>query len=276
MSIDTVQEALRSLIPLATTYGLQALGAIVILIVGKVAAGIAANLSERGLTRAKVDKALVGFLGSLVRYGVLTFAVIAALANFGIQTTSFVTVLGAAGLAVGLALQGSLSNFAAGVLILLFRPFGLGDFVEAGGVAGAVQQIGILTTVLTSPDNKKIIVPNSQIMGGTIVNYSANDTRRVDLTVGVGYGDDLGKAKAVLEKIVQDHPKVLPDPAPVIEVAELGDSSVNFVVRPWVKTPDYWEVYFDLNRTIKETFDREGVSIPFPQRDVHLYNETSG
>ncbi|RMG98919.1 MAG: mechanosensitive ion channel family protein, partial [Candidatus Dadabacteria bacterium] len=134
----------------------------------------------------------------------------------------------------------------------------------------------ILTTVLTSPDNKKIIVPNSQIMGGTIVNYSANDTRRVDLTVGVGYGDDLGKAKAVLEKIVQDHPKVLPDPAPVIEVAELGDSSVNFVVRPWVKTPDYWEVYFDLNRTIKETFDREGVSIPFPQRDVHLYNETSG
>ncbi|GAB4246587.1 MULTISPECIES: mechanosensitive ion channel family protein [Deferrisoma] len=276
MSIDTVQEALRSLIPLATTYGLQALGAIVILIVGKIAAGVIESLAERGLTRAKVDKALVGFLGSLVRYGVLTFAVIAALANFGIQTTSFVTVLGAAGLAVGLALQGSLSNFAAGVLILLFRPFGLGDFVEAGGVTGAVQHIGILTTVLTSPDNKKIIVPNSQIMGGTIVNYSANDTRRVDLTVGVGYGDDLGKAKAVLEKIVRDHPKVLPDPAPVIEVAELGDSSVNFVVRPWVKTPDYWEVYFDLNRTIKETFDREGISIPFPQRDVHLYNENAG
>lgn len=136
------------------------------------------------------------------------------------------------------------------MLILLFRPFGLGDFVEAGGVAGAVQQIGILTTVLTGPDNRKIIVHDSRIMGGTIVNYSANDTRRVDLTVGGGYGDDLGKAKGVLEKIVKDHPKVIPDPAPVIEVAELGDSSANFVVRPWVKTPDYWEVYFDLTRTI--------------------------
>ncbi|WP_025321828.1 mechanosensitive ion channel family protein [Deferrisoma camini] len=271
MSVDALQEALRSLIPLATTYGIQVIGAVFILLVGKVVAGATDNLTQRALRRAKVDPALVGFVGNLVRYGVLTFAVIAALAKFGIQTTSFITVLGAAGLAVGLALQGSLSNFAAGVLILLFRPFTLGDLVETGGVTGVVQHIGILTTTLTTPDNKRIIVPNSQVMGGTIVNYTANDVRRVDLVASIGYADDMAKAKEVLEAMLTEHPMVLEDPAPMVAVGELADSSVNLVVRPWVKTSEYWDAYFDLTRKIKETLDREGISIPFPQRDVHLY-----
>lgn len=275
MDQTAVQKALQAVIPFITTYGLQFLGAIVILIIGKLAAGISENILRRMLNRAKTDPALIGFVAHLVRYGILAFAVIAALAKFGVQTASFVAVIGAAGLAIGLALQGSLANFAAGVLIMIFRPFKLGDYVNAGGSAGTVVEIGIFTTTLHSPDNQKIILPNASVTGGTIVNVTANDTRRVDMTAGIGYGDDIAKAKEVLERILAEHPKVLDDPAPKVAVLELGDSSVNFVVRPWAKTSDYWDVYFDVTRAIKEEFDRAGISIPFPQRDVHLYREAA-
>lgn len=271
MDQEAIRSALQALVPYVTTYGLQALGAVVILLGGKVGSSLGARIVVGLLQRAKADATVTSFVSSLVRYGILVFAVIAALAKFGVQTASFVAVLGAAGLAVGLALQGSLSNFAAGVLILLFRPFNVGDFVTIGGASGTVVLIGIFTTTLHSPDNQKIVVPNSAVTAGTIVNVTANETRRVDLRASIGYGDDIGKAKEVLEGIVAAHPKVLADPAPVVRVVELGESSVDFVVRPWVNTPDYWDVYFDLTRAIKEEFDKAGICIPFPQRDVHLY-----
>ena len=271
MDTRAVESILQSLVPAITTYGLRIIGAAAILLAGKIAARLASRLVRTALVRAKSDPALVGFARNLSYYAVLTFAVVAALSSFGIQTASFVAVLGAAGLAVGLALQGSLSNFAAGVLILVFRPFRIGDLVEVSGHKGTVQEIGIFTTTLHSLDNQKIIVPNSDIMGTTIVNVNANPIRRVDLTAGIAYHDDIGRARDVLRGLLEGHPKVLDDPPPTVEVAELGDSSVNFVVRPWVKTEDYWDVYFELTRSIKEAFDRAGISIPFPQRDVHLY-----
>ncbi len=271
MSSQTFEQLLQSIVPAVTTYGLRVLGAAAILLAGRIGARLTSRLVRTALVRAKSDPALVGFAGNLCYYAVLTFAVVAALSSFGIQTASFVAVVGAAGLAVGLALQGSLSNFAAGVLILIFRPFRIGDLVEVSGHKGTVQEIGIFTTTLHSLDNQKIIVPNSDVMGTTIVNVNANPIRRVDLTAGIAYQDDIGRAKEVLERILSAHPKVLDDPAPTVEVAELGDSSVNFVVRPWVKTEDYWDVYFQVTRSIKEEFDRAGISIPFPQRDVHLY-----
>ena len=271
MDQEAIRSALQALVPYVTTYGLQALGAVVILLAGEVGSSLGARIVVGLLQRAKADATVTSFVSSLVRYGILVFAVIAALAKFGVQTASFVAVLGAAGLAVGLALQGSLSNFAAGVLILIFRPFNVGDFVTIGGASGTVVLIGIFTTTLHSPDNQKIVVPNSAVTAGTIVNVTANETRRVDLRASIGYGDDIGKATGVLEGIVAAHPKVLADPAPVVRVVELGESSVDFVVRPWVNTPDYWDVYFDLTRAIKEEFDKAGICIPFPQRDVHLY-----
>ena len=227
------------------------------------------------MRRAEMDENLIGFVSGLVRFGVMAFTVIAVLSKLGIQTTSFVAVLGAAGLAIGLALQGSLANFASGVLLLVFRPFRKGDYVEAGGTAGSVQEISVFTTVLHTPDNKKVIVPNAQITGGVITNYSATGTRRVDLVAGISYGDDIPKAKEVLKRIVESHASVLQEPAPVIEVGELADSSVNLLVRPWVNSADYWRVYWDLTETIKMEFDKEGISIPFPQRDVHLYQQSA-
>lgn len=271
MDPNSIQEMLNAVIPFVTTYGLQVLGAIVILIVGKIGAGVCSNLVRKVLGTAKTDPVLIGFLANMVRYAILAFTVIAALSKFGIQTTSFIAVLGAAGLAVGLALQGSLSNFAAGVLLLIFRPFGLDDFVSAGGATGKVVEIGIFTTTLHTPDNQKVIIPNSAVMGGNITNVNANPTRRVDLTAGISYGDDIAKAKAVLEKLLADHPKVLADPAPTVAVVELADSSVNFVVRPWVNSADYWDVYFEVTRAIKEEMDKAGISIPFPQQDVYMH-----
>ncbi len=265
----------QQIIEVISKYGLRVIAAFAILILGRILANILARASRKGMERAKVDDTLIGFVSGLVRAAILAFTVIAMLSKLGVQTTSFVAVIGAAGLAVGLALQGSLSNFASGVLLLIFRPFKKGDFVEAGGSSGSVQEIGIFTTVLHTPDNKKVIVPNSEITGGVITNYSANDTRRIDMVAGIGYGDDIAKAKAVLERIVHSHELVLGNPAPVIELSELADSSVNFVVRPWVKAGDYWRVRFDLNEAIKTEFDREGISIPFPQRDVHLFQESA-
>ena len=214
---------------------------------------------------------LIGFLANMVRYAILAFTVIAAMSKFGIQTTSFIAVLGAAGLAVGLALQGSLSNFAAGVLIVLFRPYRVGDFIEAAGIAGVVEEVQILTTMFKTGDNKQIIVPNAQIMGSIITNYSANDTRRVDMVVGVSYDDDLDKVRKTLEELIAADDRILKDPAHTIAVSALADSSVNFVVRPWVKTSDYWGVMFDMTEAIKKRFDQKGISFPFPQQDVHVH-----
>ena len=252
-------------------YGFKIVGAIVILVVGRWIAKALRKFVERLMTRSKVESTLISFVGNLTYIALLTFVIIAALSQVGIQTTSFIAVIGAAGLAIGLALQGSLANFAAGVLMLIFHPFKAGDYIEGAGVAGTVEHIQIFTTQLKSPDNKTIIVPNAKLTADNIVNYSAKDTRRVDMVIGVSYSDDLQKVRQILEDILSQDSRVLEDPAPTIAVLELGDNSVNFAFRPWVKRDDYWGVYFDLTETVKKRFDAEGVSIPFPQRDVHLY-----
>ncbi|MDY6951088.1 MAG: mechanosensitive ion channel [Thermodesulfobacteriota bacterium] len=263
-------EVVDQLLIFVTTYGLKTIGAIVILILGRIAAGIGRRIVRRLLERAKTDPSVISFVGSLTFALILTFAVLAALAKFGIQTASFVAVLGAAGFAVGFALQGSLANFAAGVLILVLRPYRVDDFIEAAGVAGSVKEIQLFTTVLATPDNVKIMVPNGKIFGDVIKNVSGFDTRRVDLVMGIGYGSDIQKAHDVMTSIISEDPRILTDPAPQIAVSELADSSVNFVVRPWVKATDYWAVRFDLTRKIKEAFDEGGIEIPFPQQVVHM------
>ncbi len=224
------------------------------------------------LQSQEVDKILESFVCNLVYWALMTFVIIAAINQIGVQTTSLIAVMGAAGLAIGLALQGSLANFAAGVLIVMFRPYRVGDFVEAAGISGVVLQVQILTTILKTGDNKQIVVPNGQIMGSIITNYSANDTRRVDMTVGVSYDDDIDKVRSTIKELVDADERILKDPECLIAVAELADSSVNFAVRPWVKTADYWSVKFDLTETIKKRFDKEGISFPYPQQDVHIYN----
>jgi small conductance mechanosensitive channel len=246
--------------------------AIVIFFVGKWVVALVIKGLMKAMQKGDVDTTLRRFIANLARMVLMLFVIIAAINALGVQTASLIALIGAAGLAVGLALQGSLSNFAAGVLIVLFRPYKVGDWIEGGGVSGSVEEVQILTTVLKTGDNKRVIIPNSQIMGSTITNYSANDTRRVDLVVGVSYSDDLDKVRKELEALVAADDRILDDPAVTIAVSELADSSVNFVLRPWVKTADYWGVYFDLTEAIKKRFDEVGISIPFPQQDVYLHN----
>jgi small conductance mechanosensitive channel len=265
-----MQKIVEQLVSFGTTYGLQIIGAIIILIVGRIAAGVGRSVVHRLLEKGKADPAIVSFAGSLIYFLVLTFAILAALAKFGIQTASFVAIIGAASFAVGFALQGSLSNFAAGVLILAFRPFRVGDFIDAAGVMGTVKDIHLFTTILATPDNVQIIVPNSKLYGDIIKNFSANETRRVDLVIGIGYGSSIQEAYETIEGILKQDERILSDPAPQIAVSELADSSVNFVVRPWVKAADYWGVKFDITRKVKETFDEKGIEIPFPQTTVHM------
>jgi small conductance mechanosensitive channel len=267
VDVNMIQE----LMPQLETFGIRIAIALAIFVVGRWIASLVTKMVKRAMAKANVEETLLKFLGNLIYYVLLVAVVIATINQLGIQTTSLLAVLGAAGLAVGLALQGSLSNFAAGVMIVGFRPYKVGDFIEAGGVNGVVEAVQIFTTVMRTGDNKKIIVPNSQIMAGEITNFSANPTRRVDLVAGCGYDDDLDKVRGVLEDILAKDERILPDPAPTIAVSELADSSVNFVVRPWVNSGDYWGVYFDVTEQIKKRFDAEGVSIPYPQRDVHLY-----
>jgi small conductance mechanosensitive channel len=255
---------------LAAAYGLKIIAAIVIFIIGKWLSGVLSRAVGKAMERAKAEQVLVKFVVNLAHAALLAFVVLAALAQLGIQTTSFIAVIGAAGLAIALALQGFLSNFAAGVMLIIFRPFKVGDFIEAAGTAGSVEEIMIFSTKLKSPDNKQLFVPNGSILAGTIVNYSARNQRRVDLIFGCGYGDDIKKTKALLEAIVKENALVLDEPAATIGVLELGDSSVNFAVRPWVATPDYWDVHFQITEEVKQRFDEAGISIPFPQRDVHL------
>jgi len=271
MEQDAIQQGIDTVVPFITQYGMQVLGAVVILVVGKIASSIAGKLVRKGLTKAKVDPALIGFLSGGVSLAILVFAVIAALAKFGVQTTSFIAVLGAAGFAIGMGLQGSLGNFAAGVMILIFRPIRIGDLVDVGGYLGKIADIGIFVTTMNTLDNQRVIIPNGVITGGVINNVNGNGTRRVDMAAGISYGDNMSKAKGILEGILADHPAVLADPPPTVAVHELGDSSVNFVVRPWVNADDYWAVWFDVTQKIKEEFDSQGVAIPFPQRDVHLF-----
>ncbi len=256
---------------LVAAFGLKLVLAIAILLIGRWIAKGLTVLARRAMERSKVDTMLAKFIGNLTYAALLTFVVLAAINQLGLQTTSFIAVIGAAGLAVGLALQGSLSNFAAGVLIIVFRPYKVGDYIEVGGVAGVVEEAQVFTTILKTPDNKTVIVPNAHIMSGTITNYSARSERRIDLVVGVGYDADLDKTREVLLELLGSDQRILEEPAAVIGVTELADSSVNFVVRPWVKTGDYWPVYMDLNERIKKRFDAEGITIPFPQRDVHIY-----
>lgn len=247
--------------------------ALVIYIVGKFIVKILVNLVGKLLAKGNYDEMLSDFIKSIVHAILMLFVIVAALDQLGVDTTSLVAILGAAGLAIGLSLQGSLQNFAAGVMLLVFKPFKSGDFVEAGGASGVVGKITIFTTIMKTPDNKEIIVPNGAIYGGNIVNYSTHPTRRVDMVFGIGYDDDLLKAKNLLEAMLKEDDRVLAEPAPVVAVSELADSSVNFVVRPWANAADYWGLMFDFTEKVKLRFDAEGISIPYPQMDVHLPKE---
>jgi len=264
--VDTV-------IGVLTTWGVRVVGAIVLLIIGLlVAKGIRGGV-RKALQKKSVDATLVPFISGLVYYIVFAFVIVSVLGLFGIQTGSIIAVLGAAAFAVGLALQGTLSNFAAGVMLLIFRPFKVGDYVDVGGTAGSVQGVGIFSTALNTPDNVHIIVPNSAIYGQTIKNYAANDTRRNDMVVGISYSDDIGLAIETINRVLGEDERVLKDPEPTVAVAEMADSSINIVVRPWCRKEDYWALRFDLTRNMKEQLEAAGCSIPFPQTGVHLFRE---
>lgn len=245
--------------------------AIAIFVVGKIAARMISNLIRKGLRRGGTDDMLVGFIGN-ISYAVLLVAVVlAAVDSLGVNVTSLLAILGAAGLAVGLALKDSLGNFAAGVMIIIFRPFKIGDYVEAGGTAGTIDEIGLFATLMHTPDNKRIIVPNGSIINGNITNVSALPTRRVDLVFGISYDDNIGQARDIILSVIEADERILKDPAPVVVVGELGDSSVNINVRPWVESGEYWNVRADLLETIKVRFDEAGISIPYPQQDVYMH-----
>ena len=269
-----MEDILKTIYEYLATYGLQIVAALLIFLIGRWLAGVLSRLVEKGLLKSKVDKTIAKFAKHLTHIGLLVFVVIAALARLGVETTQFAVALGAAGLAIGLALQGSLANFASGFLMIIFRPFKVGDFIEAAGVKGTVKEIQIFNTIIDTPDNVRIIIPNGQVTAGNIMNYTANGTRRVDLVVGVSYDDDLKKAKEVIERVLAGDKRVLKDPATTVAVSELGDSSVNFVVRPWVKAADYWNAYFDITGKVKVALDENGISIPYPQRDVHIKCES--
>lgn len=266
-AMDTVKEFMLTQ---GVDFAINLVAALLIFLIGKwVVAAIVKGV--RGVMhKAEIDKTLETFVCNLIRMALMVVVLIAAIGQLGVETTSLLAVLGAAGLAVGLALQGSLSNFASGVLIVLFRPYKVGDFIDAGGTMGIVEEVQILVTIMKTPDNKKIIVPNSQIMGSIITNYSANDTRRVDMVFGVGYDDDIDQVRKELRGLIDADERILKDQDIVIVVSELADSSVNFTVRVWTKTADYWGVFFDMTENVKKRFDAVGISIPYPQTDVHL------
>jgi small conductance mechanosensitive channel len=274
MDPNEVSEGLTAAIETATglviEYGMSVLGAIVVFVVGRIIAGWARGRLTKGLTAAGTDASLIPFFASMLYYVIIGFVLIAVLNLFGIETTSLIAVFGAAGLAVGLALQGTLSNFAAGVMLLIFRPIRVGDFVEVAGQAGSVKEISIFSTIMHTGDNVRIVIPNAQVYGDTVKNYSYNDTRRIDLVMGIGYSDDIGKAIEIIERVVQGDGRTLKDPAPTVAVAELADSSVNLVVRPWCEAGDYWGLRWDLTRALKEELEAGGCNIPFPQTDVHV------
>jgi len=269
-SVDDVSQLWVQVQGIATDWGIKVIAALAIFIIGRwIAKGIRRGV-RRMMEKGGTDPIIMGFVGSIVYIALLAFVVVAALGQLGIQTTSFIAILGAAGLAIGLALQGSLANFAAGFLMIIFRPFKVGDFVEAAGVAGVVKDMQIFTTTMKTGDNKTIIIPNAKISGDNIINYSAEENRRVDMTVGVAYDADLSKVRDVLNDIIGKDERILSDPPSQVVVGELADSSVNFIVRVWTKSADYWGVKFDTTETIKNRFDEAGIGIPFPQHDIHI------
>ncbi|EKO3938521.1 small-conductance mechanosensitive channel MscS [Vibrio metschnikovii] len=269
-SLHQVNSWLTNNSDLFIQYGVNIISAILILFIGNIIVKTIAGSLANVLMKKEMDKAVVDFIQGIVRYTLFIIVLVAALSRIGVQTASVVAIIGAAGLAVGLALQGSLSNFAAGVLIVAFRPFKSGDYIEVAGTAGSVDSIHLFQTILKTPDNKMVVLPNSTVVNGAIVNYSRHATRRVDLLIGVSYKSDLNKTKQVLRDVVERDPRVLKDPAVRVEVHQLGDSSINFIVRPWVESADYWPVYWELTHKIKEALDENGIEIPFPQMDVHL------
>ncbi len=264
-----MEQIVEDVIQVVAKYGLQVIGALLILIFGRIAAGIARKATRKAMDKSGVDPTITGFVKQFAYIIVIVVAVLASLSKFGIQTTSFVAVLGAAGFAIGFALQGSLSHFAAGVMLLVFRPIRVGDFVEVGGVSGTVKEIKLFTTIMATPDNVHMVVPNSKIFNDTIKNYSVNDSRRVDLTIGIGYGDSIDRAMEVLMEVMRADDRIIKEPSPQIVVVDLGDSSVDLLVRCWTKRADFWGVKCDLTKNIKENFDIQGIEIPFPQRVMH-------
>lgn len=250
-------------------YGLKVVGAILIFVIGKWLAKLINKIFIKMMEKANQDETIIKFLSN-VTYGLMLLVVVlSALSTLGVNTTSFVAILGAAGLAIGLAFKDTFANIGAGVLLIFFRPFKVGDFIQASGEMGVVEEINLFSTLLKTGDNKQIIIPNSSIIGGNITNFSSKSTRRVDFVFGIGYEDDLKLAKSTLEEIVKEDERVLQEPAPLVAVSELADSSVNFTVRAWVKSEDYWGVYFDTIEKVKLTFDEKGISIPYPQMDIH-------
>ena len=269
--MENAEAIIAQIQELLAVYGLRVLAALAILFFGRIAAKWMRRIAVKMMTKGNADPMIVSFVGSIIYVALMVFVVLAALGQVGIQTTSFIAILGAAGLAIGLALQGSLSNFAAGFLLIMFRPFKVGDFIEGAGVAGVVEAIQIFTTTMRTGDNKTVIVPNSKLLDDNIINYSAKETRRVDLTVGVSYDADLAKVKQILADIAAKDERVKTDPEPMIAVSELADNSVNLVMRMWTNTGDYWAVYFDTTEAVKLRMDEAGIGISYPQRDVHLY-----
>lgn len=269
------EELIQLIIEYGTTYSVRIFFALVIFFIGRKLARMLSNFAKDMMAKSDVDIALRGFVGSLLYWAIFLMFCVAALAQLGVQTASLVAMLGAAGLAIGLALQGSLSNFASGVLIVLFKPFRIGDFVEVAGEAGKVEHIQILTTELRTPDNKQVIIPNSRVMDSNIINYSSTGTRRVDMVFGISYDDDIAKAKeCILDELAKDK-RILTNKEPQVALMELADSSMNFVVRPWCKSDDYWDVFTDLNAAIKNRFDKEGISIPFPTSQLNISGDTT-
>ncbi|MCF8221765.1 MAG: mechanosensitive ion channel [Bacteroidales bacterium] len=265
------QDVIDNIANLATTYGLKLILAILVLIIGLIVIRSMTRGATRLMKKRNVDDSLVPFLRSMISISLKVMLIISIMTMVGIQMTSFIAVIGAAGLAVGLALQGTLQNFAGGVIILLFKPYKVGDYITTQGHSGTVKEIQIFTTILTTPDNQTIIIPNSPIATNSLTNYSTQDTRRVDFTFGIGYQDDIDKARSIIYGIINNDERIMKDPEPIIKVSNLGDSSVDLATRVWVKSGDYWNVFFDMNEKVKKTFDSEGISIPFPQQDVHLY-----
>jgi len=273
---DGMQSAVDAAVGIVSEWGISVIGAIALLIIGRMVAGIVRSNVSKALTRAGTDSSLVPFFSSMTYYVVIAVVVIAVLGLFGIETTSLIAVLGAAGLAVGLALQGTLSNFAAGVMLLMFRPIRVGDFVEVAGQAGSVREISIFNTLMDTGDNVRITIPNSQVYGDVVKNYSFNENRRIDMVMGIAYGDDIARAVEIIERVITADERTLSDPAPTIAVGELADSSVNILVRPWCKGSDYWPLRWDLTRKLKEELEAGGCSIPFPQHDVHVLEFPDG
>jgi len=270
--MEQLDKYLDMAIALAITYTPKLILALLTLVVGLWLIGTAVKLAEKGMLKSKTDQTLVSFVGNLISWGLKALLLISVASMVGIETTSFIAVLGAAGLAIGLALQGSLANFAGGVLIILFKPYKVGDLVDAQGHLGVVKEIQIFTTILTSLENKRIIIPNGAMSNGSIVNVTAEGTLRVDMSIGISYDADIAQAKQVIMDILQADPRVLKDPEPFVGVTEMGDNSVNLVVRPWAAVEDYWAVHFDISEKMKVALDQNGIGIPFPQRDVHIYN----